>query len=145
MNRRDLLRDRIRAIEERVQRDEGRRGIGQFMLTGELYNSATSLLGCNRIGIITGFPCLLDFTPPTETDGPLGAVAIAKALITMGKEVILMTDECNEEPLLACVAGAGLSNELLRMESFPPRIKFDDNDMMRLEEIHRFVAHVISY
>jgi hypothetical protein len=136
MNR-ELSRDCIRAIEERVQRDEGGRGIGQFMLTGELYNSAIALLNCKRVGIITGFPCLLDFTPPTETDGPLGAVVIAKALIAMGKEVVLMTDECNEEPILACVAGAGLSNELLTMESFPPRTNFDESDVLRLEEIHR--------
>lgn len=132
------IKIKINQIEERIQKDEGNRGIKQLLLPiGELYNAANSLITKKRIAIITGFPCLLDFIPPTETDGPLGAVAIAKTLIEIGKEVIILTDECNEEPLLASVAGAGLSSPLLLLESFPSRNKFDDDDFIRLEALSR--------
>ena len=129
---------KINEIEERIQRDEGKRGIQEILLPiGELFHAATSLISKKRVGILTGFPCLLDYTPPTETDGPLGTVAIAKTLIEFGKEVIILTDECNEEPMLASVAGAGLSNPLLTLESFPSRNDFDDDDFLRLEELSR--------
>lgn len=133
-----MLKTHIARLEERVQRDEGNRGIGNFILPDELFKSASALMEANKIGIVTGFPCLIDFTPPTETDGPLGAVAMAKALINIGKEVVIVTDESSEGPMLACVAGAGLSHELLTLESYPSRIDFDDGDIMRLDELHRW-------
>jgi hypothetical protein len=133
-----ICRQRIDAIEQRVQRDEGGRGIQQIVLPiGELYAAAQSLMPKKRVAILTGFPCLIDFTPPTETDGPLGAVAIAKTLIAAGKEVVILTDECNEEPMLATVAGAGISSHLLSLESFPARNDFDDDDFVRLEALSR--------
>jgi hypothetical protein len=132
------LRQRIDEIEKRVQRDEGNRGIQEIVLPiGELYAAAKSLIPKKRIAILTGFPCLIDFTPPTETDGPLGAVAIAKTLIASGKEVVILTDECNEEPMLATVSGAGISSPLLLLESFPARNDFDDDDFLRLEALSR--------
>jgi D-glutamate cyclase len=131
-------RQKVGEIERRVQRDEGQRGIKEILLpVGELYAAASSLIPKRKIAILTGFPCLLDFTPPTETDGPLGAVAIAKTLLAAGKEVVILTDECNEEPMLATVAGAGLSNPLLTLESFPARNNFDDDDFARLEALSR--------
>ncbi len=133
------LRRTIDAIEGIIQRDEGKRGIAEIILSPELFAAASSLVPKKRVAILTGFPCLLDFTPPTETDGPLGAVAIAKTLIALGKEVVLLTDECNEVPLLATVAGAGLAGPKLFLESFPSRNDFDDDDLMRLESLSRSV------
>lgn len=46
-----------------------------------------------QIAILTGFPCLIEHTPPTETDGPPGALAIARACMWLGKEVHLLVDE----------------------------------------------------
>lgn len=45
------------------------------------------------MAIITGFPCLLKHDPPTETDGPPGAYALARACIALGHKVYLLTDE----------------------------------------------------
>jgi hypothetical protein len=42
--------------------------------------------------IATGYPCCLS-DPPTETDGPLGALAIARALSSLGKKVVILTDQ----------------------------------------------------
>lgn len=46
-----------------------------------------------KVAILTGFPCLMDYNPSTETDGPPGAFAIARALIALGKRVYILTDE----------------------------------------------------
>ena len=61
-----------------------------MFIKDELYNAANSLLTCHNIIIITGFPCNLEHKPPTETDGPLGAVAIARSLVALGKKVTLL-------------------------------------------------------
>lgn len=46
-----------------------------------------------QVAILTGFPCHIDHAPPTETDGPSGALAIARALLGLGKRVRLLIDE----------------------------------------------------
>jgi hypothetical protein len=70
----------FQAIENRIQKDEGGRGIRELILQGELQKIAEALSDTTitNIVIITGFPCMLDYSPPTETDGPLGALAIAR-------------------------------------------------------------------
>lgn len=137
----------VRLIEERVQRDEGNRGLGCLLqpTANELYNAARALLTKKSIAIITGFPCLIESTPPTETDGPLGAVAIADLLLKLGKTVHILTDECNEEPVLACVAQSGIfmsssphqkgQPSRLSLDSFPARTVFDEKDAERLSDI----------
>lgn len=80
----DVTKSIIDRIENIVQRDEGKRGIGQIIVKGELYNAAVALNSCTSVAIITGFPCNLEYNPPTETDGPLGAIAIARALLALG-------------------------------------------------------------
>lgn len=130
----------ISLLEERIQRDEGGRGIACICLQGELCSAAQRILDTNvkKIMIITGFPCLMDHCPPTETDGPPGALAIARAALAMGKNVVVVTDECNEEVMIAAAAGSGLQQkygEAFSLESFPGAIEFGDNDERRLYEI----------
>jgi hypothetical protein len=45
------LKEVIDAIEALVQRDEGGRGIGQIVLSGELYNAAKELVGANTVSV----------------------------------------------------------------------------------------------
>jgi hypothetical protein len=138
--------NRVSEIENRIQLD-GRAGIPDLyaLVKGELSASACSLQSKNRVAILTGFPCLLEFTPPTETDGPLGAVALAKTLLYLGKEVFILTDECNEEPMLACAAGCGIFGPRLHLESFPARDKFDDDDFNRLLSLSRSIFLLSCY
>ena len=49
-----------------------------------------------RIAILTGFACLVDFDPKIETDGIAGAFAIAKALAVMGRNVSILMDKHSE-------------------------------------------------
>lgn len=99
---------------------------------------------CWQVAILTGFPCLLDYSPPTETDGPLGAFAIARALIRLGKRAIIITDECNAECILACAANAGLDGTHLQLESFPPGEEWTGREDTRLLELAEEVDMVVA-
>ena len=151
------IRSLVNSMEQLVQRDEGGRGIDQICPPiGELLLSAMEVVQFQpssseprqRVAILTGFPCMMDFNPPTETDGPLGAVAIAKALLMLNKTVIIVTDECNEEVVLSGAACMQLENESLRshlhLESFPPAGQFDELDSQRFEELVGSVGLVIA-
>ena len=71
-------------------------------------------VGVGVAAILTGFPCLIDHTPPTETDGPVGAVAIARAVLGAGGSAALLTDDCNVDVLRAAVEGGGLAERLTK-------------------------------
>jgi hypothetical protein len=45
---------------------------------------------------IIGFPCCVNESPPTETDGPPGTFAIARAAAAFGHIVTVITDDCNK-------------------------------------------------
>jgi hypothetical protein len=90
----------------RVSRDDYSRGIGRFAahFADDLNQSAHAIAqhDVRHVGIITGFPCLMQYAIPTETDGPLGALALARALLLMGKSVTVITDDCNSPVVRAC-------------------------------------------
>ena len=150
-----IVCDYIAGMESLVQRDEGNRGISELCLPpGELQSAAETLLRADHVTIITGFPCMIEQTPPTETDGPLGAFAIARALLHMGKRVLILTDECNEDVLLACFAGSGLiqfqEECLLSLESLPAtqtktHIDGDcDYSIRRIEQIRGITDLIVA-
>lgn len=152
-----IVSDYIAGMESLVQRDEGNRGIAELCLPrGELQSAAEILLRADHVTIITGFPCMIEQTPPTETDGPLGAFAIARALLHMGKRVLILTDECNEDVLLACLAGSGLiqfqEESLLSLESLPAtqtkaQTHIDDDgdySIRRIEQIRSITDLIVA-
>jgi hypothetical protein len=125
------IQDKIRALESVVQVDPGGRGIGAFTPPlGQLAAAAAALLRLRgtdeTLAILTGFPCNLDFDPPTETDGPLGAVTIARAFLaaTSGgapaPACVILVDDCNAAVMRAAVGAAALDPARLRVEAFPP-------------------------
>eukprot|EP00804_Cyclotella_cryptica_P012850 CCRYP_010578-RA/>CCRYP_010578-RA protein AED:0.01 eAED:-0.00 QI:0/-1/0/1/-1/1/1/0/358 len=57
--------------------------------------------------LLSGFPCLVDHDPPTETDGPNGTFALAYCAVALGYRCVIVTDECN-----AKVFEAGLKSLL---------------------------------
>lgn len=147
-----VAHDKIHAIEATVQIDPGKRGISVFTpLPGELLRAAQSLFRLkgtsNNAAIITGFPCVLESNPPTETDGPLGAVAIARAFLAATAahpdddeadvpSLFVLTDHCNEDVLRAALDGAGIGNDSrLKFQSFPPKSQWTDQESEKLREI----------
>ena len=75
-----------------------------------------------NVVVLSGFPCLVRETPPTETDGPAGSLAIARAAVSLGYTVTLATDRCNEAVFAAACTDAGTwaSSEALSMDVYPP-------------------------
>eukprot|EP01036_Dinobryon_divergens_P030966 gene30966-40295_t len=159
----------IADVQNLVQLDEGNRGIAGILpcgTVGSLLKAAECMDESQSVAIITGFPCMIDYVPPTETDGPLGALSLARTLLYLGKDVVILTDECNEEVLLACGAASGLmshhtssnnnstsdgtdstsytNKKVLKMESFPSKNEMDEREMHRLMSIAASVDLVIA-
>jgi len=86
-------------LEQIIRRDPGRRGVCGFLDQGvpldygQLRAAAEDLAATARaVAIITGF-CIVDADPPTaETDGPPGALFLARALDALGVKVCVVTD-----------------------------------------------------
>eukprot|EP01067_Filipodium_phascolosomae_P003424 Filipodium_phascolosomae@DN2614_c0_g1_i12.p1 len=74
-----------------VSKDTGGRGIASFTNDLDFTQAAEKLWHSGRVCILTGFPCNLDREPSTETDGPSGTFALARALIKLKKKVTILT------------------------------------------------------
>ena len=78
---------KIRCLETEIQEDIGKRGIANLHIADELLKAALVLSHSSSVAIHFGFPCNTNEEFPDETDGPLGAIVLGKALKTLGKEV----------------------------------------------------------
>lgn len=112
----------VRRLEAVIHVDPGSRGIGHITLPGQLAAAAGRFAAARAVVVLTGFPCRVADSPPTETDGPPGAVALVAAALALGKRAALVTDECNA-PALAAVAGAAgvAGHPGFSLHAFPPR------------------------
>ncbi|HVX15741.1 MAG TPA: glutamate cyclase domain-containing protein [Pirellulales bacterium] len=87
------------ALEEAIRQDPGGRGIagyrhaGRFLAEGMLERAARDLADrADAVLIVTGF-CIADTDPVVaETDGPPGALYLARALAELGLRVTLASD-----------------------------------------------------
>jgi hypothetical protein len=145
------------SMERLVQRDECGRGIAPIVESvgkGVLAKSARSLFSAKRVLILTGFPCLLNAPSPQETDGPPGAVAIARACVALGKRVSFVVEEPIADVIRASIAQVFpkaktmllRSHGMTRIESFgakgqvslevfPTQNGFKEGHYQRLDEI----------
>ncbi len=90
------------AITGVIERDPGGRGLAHWAAAGQVLEAAHSLLDANRVVITTGFYILRGGA--IETDGPLGAVQLANALVCLGKEVVLAVDD-HAGRIISAIAG----------------------------------------
>lgn len=137
----------IGSIETLVQQDEGNRGIRPILEPpGELLRCCELIEISHHVIIITGFPCMISYDPPTETDGPLGALSMAKSLLHLGKAVTLLTDLCNEAVVRACAKGAKLQDfhEKLTIKAFPPNEMMGDEHWAGLHAVAESADLLIS-
>src|SRR5271165_1039909 len=104
---RRLLVDRI---ERLIQTDVGR-NIGPLCeaARGGLWSAASALAAAQycRVGLITGFYVPTGSPPAAETDGPVGAALLARALAAVGIPCRVATDEPCGGACVAALAGAG--------------------------------------
>ena len=75
--------------------EQNTRNSSSLLLPGDLQQASQLLAQANHVVILTGFPCLMDESVPTETDGLCGAFALAKTLSCLHKEVKILSDACN--------------------------------------------------
>lgn len=80
-------------IENILHQDIGKRNICSLIIPGDLAKAGIAFLLSKRIGILTGFPCRISSVPPTETDGPTGALYLAYGALQLGKYAGIITDE----------------------------------------------------
>jgi D-glutamate cyclase len=118
--------DVVAAIERLIARDVGRGSelLSRYM-AGSLRRAAGSLLEAPRldVGIITGFFVPGADPPAAETDGPVGAVQLAAALIALGGSVRILTDESCVPVLEAAIDAAGLA---VALDAAPAGDRYDD-------------------
>jgi hypothetical protein len=93
-------------IQEIVTRDPGGRGVSGFRYRGRplgdgnLQRAALSLAeGARGVAIVTGFAVEADGGVVPETDGPPGALYLARALAGLGADVTLISDRYAAEVL----------------------------------------------
>ncbi|KAF7649258.1 hypothetical protein LDENG_00144280 [Lucifuga dentata] len=84
--------DKIRLLETIIGEDPVHRGIKALFVQDELLHSCLALSHSSSVAITTGFPTHYMHSPPDETDGPPGAIAMATMLLALGKQVTLITD-----------------------------------------------------
>ena len=113
------------AIRDLIQEDVGKRGLARDphdnLLTAcrnDFANACRSLAMASDpvLGVVTGFYIPTAEPPCGETDGPLGAVFLARALVPLGIRVILATDPFVRRALEAGLRACGLLSSVPVLE-----------------------------
>ncbi|MTI70276.1 MAG: DUF4392 domain-containing protein [Firmicutes bacterium] len=90
----------IEKIIKIIETNLDRRGMNKISSAKEFKSSTKELLKSTTVFIVTGFP--VKDALIGETDGPIGAISLAKALEKLGKKVIIITDSYSKELLETC-------------------------------------------
>jgi len=132
--------DTVAAIERLIARDVGR---GSELLArytaGSLHRAASSILHTPqpRVGIITGFFVPGADRPAAETDGPVGAVQVAAAIIALGGSAGILTDEACVPVLEAAIDAAGLA---VRLDAAPTGDRYDEWEKTYSPQLTHMIA-----
>ncbi|MBX9678567.1 MAG: DUF4392 domain-containing protein [Gemmataceae bacterium] len=120
----DPVLDRMREL---AAEDVGERGIATVPERNLVTECASDFAPACRsiaetanahVGIVTGFWIPSGQPPAGETDGPLGALFLARALIPLGIRVSLLTDDFCSSALAAGLTTCGLGGKV-RLLSLP--------------------------
>jgi hypothetical protein len=125
---------RLTAMRDLIQEDVGGRGLRHDPVSN-LVNACPDdfAAACRELAeasscgllVVTGF-YIAHATPPcAETDGPLGALFLARALTPLGIAVRLATDDFGVRPLREGLAACGLAERVAVLE-LPPEASAED-------------------
>lgn len=123
-----MIPERIQQIQDIIGTDAGGRGMKSLIVQGDLLEAARKFSNNKSkkkrcILLLSGFPCCVKETPPTETDGPPGTVALARAAVALGyDQVVLVTDDCNRDVFAAALAGDECCLKSVQLVSFPAEL-----------------------
>lgn len=126
---------KINKIEEIIHQDPMNRGLTHLFKCNDVTEAVQLLLPAQHIAIITGF--FIPNADAPETDGPLGAFAIAHALVALGKKVTLVSDKWCMPALNAC-------NEIFKHPNLSIII-FPENKNEQLSCISQVLSRTIEY
>lgn len=137
ISRRDSVSETTKSLlsqlEHSILRDGGKflTSFHEHLPKGQLYKAANSLMKSNVVTLITGFP--IGTTSTTSTDGPLGTLSVARALLAIGKRVVIITDDCHADVIRACISVSEL-DQSIDFFSFPPVSSFtvEHNEKLHL-------------
>jgi hypothetical protein len=140
----------LNALRDIMQEDAGGRGLraqpGDNLITAcpdDLAQACHSLAEHPdpAVMVVTGFFIPAATPPAAETDGPLGAVFLARALVPLGVRVVLAADQSCVRALEAGLHECGLSArvEVVAFDAFPGP---DSSD--RLAQKTGAVSHLIA-
>lgn len=124
MNRRALVE-----IRDLIQNDVGNRGLrtdpAENLITtcsGDFAAACKSLAKKKKpvVAVLTGFFIPQAQPPCGETDGPLGALYLARALTPLGAEVVLLTDDFCVPALREGLKACGLTDAVPLVTLPPP-------------------------
>jgi hypothetical protein len=113
--------DVLQSICDLIQEDVCNRGLrtdpDSNLITatvGDFQAACRSLAGAidPAVAIVTGFYIPTAQEPAGETDGPLGALFLARALTPLGFRMVLVTDAFCQAALHAGLTAAGLENQV---------------------------------
>ena len=140
-----LLHRAVAALEALIAADPGGRGIAHITLPNQLLGAARDLAAARSVLVLTGFPCRVADAPPTESDGPPGAVALVAAALRLGKRAALVTDECNAAALQAVAAAAGCAGHAgYSFHAFPPAPSFGPAHGAQLRALAAQYDHAVA-
>jgi len=111
----------LKAVRDLVQEDVGNRGLRKdprdnllSATAGDFAAACRSIAATPnaRLAVVTGFTIPGTDPPTAETDGPLGALFLARALAPLGIGVALAADGTAVPALAAGLAACGLSDKV---------------------------------
>jgi hypothetical protein len=128
------------AIQDIIGTDAGNRGMKSLIVPGDLRAAAEIIAalevdlqgGGPSVGVVvilSGFPCCVKESPPTETDGPPGTFAIARSVAALGHNAVVVTDSCNEAVFAAALNDLVLPPDdcgSVSLEVYPSTFTEDD-------------------
>jgi len=133
--------DALAAIYAIAQRDIGNRGLAHdpasnlFNAHPNDFANACVQIGQSatpHLGIVTGF-YIPNATPPAaETDGPLGAIYLARTLIPLGIRVTILVDEFLVDTIRVGLIAAGLDTSVAQSLA---RLPSDLTHLIALERV----------
>ncbi len=121
------VEQKLTAIRDVVQEDIGNRGLRRDpeanlinACPDDFANACRSLAGTANasVRVITGFIIPHAETPTAETDGPLGAIFLSRALVPLGIQVTLETDASCTRALELGLSECGLGGRV-RVRALP--------------------------
>ena len=111
-------------VDDLISLDPGSRGIHNLRVRNDLAAAGLTFVRAKAVLVLSGFPCRVNSTPPTETDGPSGAAALARGAVRLGKRACIVTDDSSEGVLDATWSSAATALPIDSLNLFEGVLSF---------------------